>query len=224
MHYPSPSQKFPFPSSTFSLVVFRFPHALPATSYANIISESKRVLKPGGFLEMAILDVDMLSMGPKSRRAVRALKMRLQTNDPNLVISSASDTILKSVGKRGFTAIKSCNVGVPVASAIPSPARSSGKLSQELSLTDLLRTPSNATDKDTDRDQGRESEADANITKMVAKVGRFWYTRCYESLGSARIFEDQEVLKECEAWNSSFKLVVAYAQKPVQGRRRTNSV
>ncbi|KAE9379601.1 hypothetical protein N431DRAFT_451443 [Stipitochalara longipes BDJ] len=228
VHYPSPAQKFPFPSSTFALVVFRFPLALPATSYANIISESKRVLKPGGFLEMAMLDVDMLSMGPKSRRAVRALKLRLQTTDPALVIGSASDVILKSVGKRGFTAVKSCNVGVPVASAIPSPAeraaRSSGKLSQELSLTDLLRTPSNATDKG-----GSESEADANITKMVAKVGRFWYTRCYESVVGAggrgrSIFEDQALLQECEAWNSSFKLVVAYAQKPVQGRRRTNSV
>jgi len=199
---------------------------------------------------MAILDLDMLSMGPKSRRAVRSLKLRLQQSDANLVIGSASDVILKSVGKRGFTAVKSCNVGVPVASAIPSPSDAERGLSQEVSLTDLLRTPSTKSEKGKEG----ESEADKNITKMVAKVGRFWYKRCYESasvssiasgvggasssgVGGSRtgiagasgfrersIFDDTSLLQECEAWNSSFKLVVAYAQKPVQGRRRTNSV
>jgi hypothetical protein len=219
----------------FNVVVCRFPPALPLSSYSNIVSESKRVLKPGGFLELAILDVDMLSMGPKARRAVRALKLRLQATDPSLVISSASDVILKAVGKRGFTGIKSCNVGVPVASAVPSPAERNarsrdghqGKESQELSLADMMKDETGATDE--------------GITKMVAKVGRFWYSRCYESVasttnttgggmssasgrGGGSIFEDRKLLEECENWNSSFKLVVAYAQKPVQGRRRTNSV
>lgn len=178
----------------------------------------------------------MLSMGPKARRAVRALKLRLQGTDPALVISSASDVILKAVGKRGFTGVKSCNVGVPVASAIPSPREREmgkgghqGKESQELSLADMMKDETGA--------------ADEGITKMVAKVGRFWYSRCYESIASAMsttgggmgggasgsrgegsIFEDRKLLEECENWNSSFKLVVAYAQKPVQGRRRTNSV
>jgi hypothetical protein len=194
--------------------------------YGNIVSESKRVLKPGGFLEMAILDVDMLNMGNCGRRAIRGLKLRLQQTDPGLVIGSASDVILKTVGKRGFAGVKSCNVGVPVASAIPSPAERAAKAahrgteSQELSLTDLLRSSSNASDKIDAK------EVDDNITKMVAKVGRFWYTRCYEGVGGGKrsIFEEQALLQECEAWNSSFKLVVAYAQKPVQARRRTNSI
>jgi hypothetical protein len=193
--------------------------------YSNVVSESKRVLKPGGYLEIAILDVDMLNMGNRGRRAVRGLKLRLQQTDPGLVIGSASDVILKAVGKRGFTGVKSCNVGVPVASAIPSPAEPAakekkGQGSQELSLTDLLRSSSNASDK------VDAQEVDDNITKMVAKVGRFWYTKCYESVGGGKgsIFEEQALLQECEAWNSSFKLVVAYAQKPVQVRRRTNSV
>jgi len=71
---------------------------------------------------------------------------------------------------------------------------------------------------------------DEGITKMVAKVGRWWYTRCYESVvlpdgdASKSIFNDGQLLDECEKWNASFKLVVACAQKPVVGRRRTASV
>jgi len=67
---------------------------------------------------------------------------------------------------------------------------------------------------------------------MVAKVGRWWYTRCYEMSvngeGGGSIFQDKAMLEECEKWNASFKLVVAYAMKPVSGqamgRRRGNSV
>ena len=188
---------------------------------------------------MAILDLDMLNMGNRGRRAVRGLKTRMQVADREVVLGSVSDVMLKAVGKRGFSGIKSCNVGVPVASAI-SPSSSlrstqqgqstshEQKQSQELSLTDLLR--SSSTSNPNTSSTANSEAADEAITKMVAKVGRFWYTRCYESLvmgtdgRGESIFEDRALLEECEKWNSSFKLVVAYAQKPVQGRRRTNSV
>jgi hypothetical protein len=192
-------------------------------AYRNVISESKRVLKPSGYLEVAILDLDMMNMGNRTRRAVRGLKVQMQTADPDISLASASDTVLKLVGKRGFTDIKSCNVGVPVASAVPSSvssklaAESKGATKQEeMSLADMMREESQA--------------ADEGITKMVAKVGRWWYTRCYESIvlangdTSGSVFNDEVLLQECEKWHANFKLVVAYAQKPVQGRRRTASV
>lgn len=78
------------------------------------------------------------------------------------------------------------------------------------------------------RDESQAS--DEGITKMVAKVGRWWYARCYESTVlsngevSSSILGDDALLQECENWNANFKLAVAYAQKPVQGRRRTASV
>jgi hypothetical protein len=188
---------------------------MPESSYRNVIAESKRVLKPAGYLEMAVLDLDMMNMGNRARRAVRGLKVQIQVADPNINLSSASETILRLVGKRGFSDIKSCRVGVPVASTIPEPLPRP-HLMEELSLVDLMKDESRA--------------GDENITKMVAKVGRWWYTRCYE-MGvipggdmSLSIFNDGPLLGECEKWNSSFKLVVAYAQKPIQGRRRTASV
>lgn len=225
IQYLSTSHKFPFPSSFFNVVVFRFPSAMSESAYRNLISESKRVLKPSGYLEMAILDLDMMNMGNRARRAVRGLKVRIQVADPNISIGSASDVVLKMVGKRGFTDIKTCNVGVPVASAVPSSA--SSKLTanskepedvakEEMSLADMMRDESQA--------------ADEGITKMVAKVGRWWYARCYESVVlpngevSGSVLNDEALLHECEKWNANFKLAVAYAQKPVQGRRRTASV
>lgn len=175
---------------------------------------------------MAILDLDMMNMGNRARRAVRALKVQMQIADPVINLASASDLVLKCVGKRGFGDVKSCKVGVPVASTIPSNALNSksegteagindqGK--KELSLAEMMKDSSSA--------------GDEGITKMVAKVGRWWYTRCYE-MGvmpegdlSQSIFNDSSLLNECEKWNSSFKLVVAYAQKPVAGRRRGASV
>jgi hypothetical protein len=204
------------------------------SSYRNIISESKRVLKPSGYLEMAILDLDMMNMGNRTRRAVRGLKVKMQVADPSISLASASDTVLRIVGKRGFTDVKSCKVGVPVASAIPSPTESEAQLQlqnptmpssssstqpqnqEELSLADMMKDESRA--------------GDEGITKMVAKVGRWWYTRCYESVvlpdndTSGSLFQDGNLLAECEKWSASFKLVVAYAQKPVVGRRRTASV
>ena len=186
-------------------------------SYSNVISESKRVLKPGGYLELAVLDLDMLNMGNRARRAVRNLKVQMQAVNPTTELSRASDTVLKLVGKRGFRDVKSCNVGIPVASRVPATSVSS---TEEVSLASMLQDESTA--------------ADVGITKMVAKVGRWWFTRCYESLAQgsdalpsdvvSSLFHDHALLTECEMWNSSFKLVVAYAQKPVQGRRRTNSV
>ncbi len=184
-------------------------------SYRNVVAESKRVLKPAGYLEMAILDVDMMNMGNRARRAVRGLKLRIQSSDPSISLASASDTVLRIVGKRGFSDIKSCKVGVPVASTIPS-ASDKENPKEEMSLADMMKDESRA--------------GDEGITKMVAKVGRWWYTRCYETATipdgdvSRSIFNDSQLLRECETWNASFKLVVAYAQKPVVGRRRTASV
>ena len=201
-------------------------------------------------------------MGPRTRRAVRGLKMKLREREGEggVELGSASDVCLKEVGrgegKRRWGDVKSCKVGVPVATVVSaSPTSSEGssslppksgsardkgkgkgraeKTKEERSLADMMKDSSPA--------------GDESITQMVAKVGRWWYTRCYESAllstssssnrddgsggangeGKERhesIFADKQLLGECEKWNASFKLVVAYAQKPVLGRRRTNSV
>lgn len=171
----------------------------------------------------------MNNMGPRTRRAVRGLKTRLRDGEREVCLGSAGDVVLRGLGERGWKGIRSCVVGVPVASPVhasiqPTPQQSSSAsgsstLKPELSLPDLLHSPTSPS-------------TDADITKMVAKVGRWWYNRCYENststsgsgVSSGSVFEDGEVLNECEVWRSSFKLLVGVARKPSLSGRRGASV
>lgn len=215
VQYLSYLSKIPFPREFFSAVVIRFPAACSELTLRNLISESKRVLKASGYLEMSILDLDMVNMGIRCRRAVRGLKLKLTSEDPSVSLASTSDTVLRIVGKRGFQDLKSCTVGIPVASPVTR-AIAAPPQERELSLADMMRDDSQA--------------GDEGITRMVAKVGRWWFLRCYEAAvihdneASRSIFQDQKVLEECESWSTSFKLLVCYAQKPAVPRRRTASV
>lgn len=230
IHHASIAHPFPFPKGFFSAAVFRFPIASSDPAYRNAISECKRVLRPGGYLEMSVLDIDMVNMGNRARRAVRALKLRMQAQNPDISLQPASDNIQKMLGRRGFENLNRCMVGVPVAGLV-SDSRAGSFDEETKSLADMLKDPT-----------GDEGVKD--ITKMVAKVGRWWYTRCYElgvlegeedaggegeEMENARervasIWEDRALLKECERRETGFKLLICYAQKPVAVTRRTVSV
>lgn len=246
------SNTFPFPMNFFACVVLRFPTALPSSVHRFVLSEAKRVLRPGGYLEFSVLDMDLVNMGNRARRAVRGLKMRMQVADENTSLRNISDEIMAGIGRKGFVECNRCVVGVPVAGKLPSlddtrssttkrmgstassASKSSGTLptpkgpKPEVSFSDLLNvsSPSESTDN--------------GITDMVARVGRWWYSRCYESVvlpeagepGASTsgdllknsIWRDESLVKECEKRGTSFKLLIGYAQKPEVGVRRTVSV
>ncbi|KAK4635048.1 hypothetical protein CLAFUW4_02183 [Fulvia fulva] len=221
---------FPFPKGFFKAVVFRFPTATTEQAYAACISECKRVLQPGGYLECALLDLDLLNMGTKARGAVRGLKTRMQHRDPQVCLRNLSDILIRLIGRRGFDSLQRCIVGVPAAGRIPrsqdlssvSSDSSSGKSiwprtrSRELTFSDLLEDAFAP---------GKNN--DETITKMVAKVGRFWYSSCYEKAllpADRSIWSEANLLRECETQGTTFKLLICHAQKPMQTRRRTVSV
>ncbi|KAF2022136.1 hypothetical protein BU24DRAFT_38665 [Aaosphaeria arxii CBS 175.79] len=241
---------FPFPQSFFACVVLRFPPALASSVHRSVLSECKRVLRPGGHLELSVLDLDLVNMGNRARRAVRSLKVRMQVADEHVSLRNISDEIMAGLGRKGFAECNRCFVGVPVAGRLPSSdeaetrrkgstASSIGKASTsapkakntskpEVSFSELLNA------------QSSSESTDDSITDMVARVGRWWYSRCYESLvlpeagqpGSANsgnllessIWRDENLIKECEKRGTSFKLLIGYAQKPEVGVRRTVSV
>lgn len=243
---------FPFPMHFFACVVLRFPTALPSSEHRFILSEAKRVLRPGGFLEFSVLDMDLVNMGNRARRAVRGLKMRMQVANDNTSLRNISDEIMAGIGRKGFVECNRCIVGVPVAGELPSlddaksttskRKNSSASASNmnmdnlaapkgpkpEVSFSDLLNISSSS------------DSTDNGITDMVARVGRWWYSRCYESLvlpeagepGAATsgnllessIWRDESLVNECEKRGTSFKLLIGYAQKPTIGVRRTVSV
>lgn len=246
------TQALPFPMHFFACVVLRFPEALPSSVHRFVLSETKRVLRPGGYLEFSVLDLDLVNMGNRARRAVRGLKVRIQAADENTSLRNISDEVMAGLGRKGFVECNRCVVGVPVAGKLPTPddtkkstkkragsiastnSKKNGALpapkgpKPEVSFSDLLNvsSPSESTN--------------IEITEMVARVGRWWYSRCYESLvlpeagepGAATsgnllqnsIWRDESLIAECEKRGTTFKMLIGYAQKPEVGVRRTVSV
>ena len=215
IHHAGIAHPFPFPRGFFAVVVLRFPIASSEPAYYNAVSESKRVLRPGGYLELSVLDIDMVNMGNRARRAVRALKTKMQDTHSQVSLSSISDIMQKMLGRRGFENLNRCVVGVPVARSI-SDSRSGSIDDRDMSLDEMLKD--------------RSSLGDVPITKMVAKVGRWWWSRCYERAltdelpRDSSLWNDKALLKECVTRETGFKLLICYAQKPSNPRRRTVSV
>ncbi|KAI9155218.1 hypothetical protein HJFPF1_07796 [Paramyrothecium foliicola] len=202
----SQADKFPFAPQSFTCFVYRFPIAAPESYYRNILTEARRVLKPGGYIELSILDVDLNNMGNHGRRAVRKLKERVREQQPEINLSSTADLIVRLLGKHGFSNIKAARVGVPVASPIASSGSQRKKEKRDQpSLSDMMSDNS--------------AVADENITKMVSRVGRWWYTRCYENAAATSedkksIFSDKALLSECQELGTSLKLMVCCARAP----------
>ncbi|KAH7462355.1 hypothetical protein FOMA001_g18633 [Fusarium oxysporum f. sp. matthiolae] len=76
------------------------------------------MLKPGGFIELSILDVDLNNIGNWDRRTVRRLKERTNEKTPDTSLGSTVDLIVRPLGRVGFTTIKAARVGVPIASSV----------------------------------------------------------------------------------------------------------
>ncbi|CAI6084000.1 unnamed protein product [Clonostachys chloroleuca] len=215
IQYTSALDKFPFAPQSFTAVVYRFPIAAPESHYRNILSEARRVLKPGGYLELSILDFDLNNMGQLGRRAVRQLKERIHESDCEMNLASTADLIVRHIGKAGFSNIRAARVGVPVASPI-SKANAGVHVSDEKIGTEKKTKKSQPSLSEMMSDNS--STADESITKMVARVGRWWYTRCYETAidptATATIWNDKQLLKECEQLGTSLKLMVCCSRAP----------
>ncbi|KAH6841014.1 hypothetical protein B0I37DRAFT_438543 [Chaetomium sp. MPI-CAGE-AT-0009] len=236
VQFPSNTAKFPFGAQSFTAVVVRFPAAAPEGHYRNIISEARRVLKPGGYIELSILDVDLNNMGNRCRRTVRRLKERIHAQAPDTSLASASDLILRLIGRRGFTDVKTCRVGVPVASTV---ARSRGSSSNDSGGSGKRRSTGAAPGTKHKKDERSLPEmmadespvADESIAQSVARVGRWWYSQCYESAArpgigpssKGSIWRDKALLAECQEWGTSLKLMVCHARVP-DGRARVASI
>ena len=222
--HPSIAHPFPFPRSFFTAVVFRFPVASTESAYRNAISECKRVLRPGGYLEMSILDMDMVNMGNRARRAVRDLKVRMQMAMPDISLSPVSDSLQKLLGRRGFENLNRCFVGVPVGRSVadtPPPSASD----HDPFFTSVPRAATTV-----NGPEANTPQSELAMTKMLAKVGRWWWSRCYETVVVAEgdlegsTWADNQLLKECEKWGTGLRMCICYAQKPEGVVRRTVSV
>ncbi|EXK91454.1 hypothetical protein FOQG_06232 [Fusarium oxysporum f. sp. raphani 54005] len=213
IQYVSHLDKFPFAPQSFTAVVYRFPVAAPEAYYRSILTEARRVLKPGGFIELSILDVDLNNMGNRGRRTVRRLKERINEKTPDTCLGSTADLIVRLLGKVGFTTIKAARVGVPVASSV---TRSDSKADKGKATAEKKKDPPSLSEMMSDN----SPLADEGITKMVSRVGRWWYTRCYENAAEnpsgKSIWSDKSLLSESEELGTSLKLMVCCARAPLE--------
>lgn len=213
IQYVSHLDKFPFAPQSFTAVVYRFPVAAPEAYYRSILTEARRVLKPGGFIELSILDVDLNNMGNRGRRTIRRLKERINEKTPDTSLGSTADLIVRLLGKVGFTTIKAARVGVPVASSV---TRSDSKADKGKATAEKKKDPPSLSEMMSDN----SPLADEGITKMVSRVGRWWYTRCYENAAQnpsgKSIWSDKSLLSESEELGTSLKLMVCCARAPLE--------
>lgn len=250
IRHSSLSNALPYPSNFFACVVLRFPSAQPSTVHNFLLSEAKRVLRPGGYLEFSVLDLDLVNMGNRARRAVRQLKMNIHRVDETISLRNISDEIIAGLGRKRFTECKSCVVGVPVAGNLPTPNDANHPMRKNSTASSRKRTDSNLASTNLPKPEPSFSDllnasspsesTDKGIAEKVARVGRWWYSRCYESIvlpdgegldGALpsdilknSIWRDENLISECEKLGTSFRLLIGYAQKPEVGVRRTVSV
>ncbi|KAJ5190648.1 uncharacterized protein N7498_009633 [Penicillium cinerascens] len=249
----------PFPKDYFTVAVLRFPAASPEHVQSNIIHECKRVLRTGGYLEMSILDRDMVNMGARTRKAVRRLKEQTYLANSSISLKPTSDSVQRLIGSQGFDNLRRCMVRIPVAgmvvrssdSTISSSNRSLSATGTTASTGLSLPTISVTTTGSQGTQTGSKSSPsednislgdllsdpspspanDESIAKIVARVGRWWYTKCYEDPvlpdtgdNDPSMWNDRKVLRECQKRGSGFRMLIAYAQKPSEVKRRTASV
>ncbi|KND91844.1 hypothetical protein TOPH_03447 [Tolypocladium ophioglossoides CBS 100239] len=193
VQYLSHLDKFPFAPQSFDCMVYRFPIAAPESHYRNIVSEARRVLRPGAYIELSILDVDLNNMGNRGRRTVRGLKEKINDQTADTCLASTADLIVRLMGKAGFSSIKAARVGVPVASSI---TRSDNNKAVRKNTIGKKKEPPSLADMMSDN----SPMADESITKIVTRVGRWWYTRCYESAAGAAnksLWADKTLVSDC---------------------------
>lgn len=200
------TEKFPFPPGFFSAIVVRFPPAMPDSKLKNIISECRRTLAPGGYLELMVLDIDIVNMGVQTRRAIKDLKIKMSAADPNVSLKPIIDNVQTVLGSNGFPNLTKCIVGVPVvgkpahsldsssesrssagsAAHIPGPShrpghtRTSSAGPRPYGSKDMsLKHTANFSLNDLVADHSEN--ADAQIGRVVSRTARSWWQHCFEA-------------------------------------------
>ena len=209
-------KRIPFENGFFTAAIFRFPAAMSEDAYRTSISECMRVLRPGGYVELSILDINMVNMGNRARRALHELKHRMRVFQPDVALKSLSSTLQKMVKQRGFDNLNRCVVSIPVAGHVSRPRSQSGSPDEDSgTLGDMRKEAS-----------GKE---DGGLGKSLATVGRWWFTRCYEMMTlpfgdlERSMWNDEALLEECERRETGFKLLLCYAQKPADPDSQSGS-
>lgn len=239
IHHTSFDTVFPFPVGFFNVVSLRF---LPSSTYPSlpfILQQCQRVLAPGGYIEVTVLDADLVNMGNRTKRAVdlnRGIMVRefeetaMNATPGTVSCLSASTIAAKAASERtlrllekGFEDVNRCLVALPVVGHIDG-SISLGSVQGSIDQTHnpVIIKPAEVAGGEQGSLRKPIDAPNSNITDVVSKVGRYWYTRTYErvmtgergeSMGRS-MWNDKGLLRECSKKKAGMRMLVAYARKP----------
>jgi len=163
------------------------------------------------------------------------LKVKIHQADDRLSLWNQGDAFLKLLGRRGFDGIQRCVVALPAAGRVSLSQDSSDSQSGKSPQMEKTRAVEAEVEgpglADLLRNRNDDGQLDEQITKTVARVGRWWYSTCYEEMiagtnGSEAnsLWATPGLIREMERKGTSLRLMICYAQKPVSTKRRTASV
>lgn len=147
-------------------------------------------------------------MGPRTTRAADLVKAIMERDNPVGSSSKpASKKVLRLLQKKGFERVSKCLVGLPAVGKV------AGGFETKIQSIGTGNIP--------------ENEA---VEEVVSRVGRWWYTRCYEGVitngGEAMrrsMWCDKLLLDECESLETCFRMLVCCARKPLKRDRQDES-
>lgn len=238
IHHTSFDTVFPFPVGFFNVVSLRF---LPSSAYPSlpfILQQCQRVLAQGGYIEVAVLDADLVNMGNRAKRAVelnRGIMIRefeevaAHSTPGTISCLSASTIAAKPASERvlrllekGFEDVNRCVVALPVMGHIDG-SISLGSMHGSIDHTHNLDATKSAEVPEHEKGTAPKciDAQNSNITDVVSKVGRYWYTRTYERVmtgekGEAMgrsMWNDKGLLRECSKKKTGMRMLIAYGRK-----------
>lgn len=172
-------------------------------------------MKPGGYFEASVLDIDMVNMGNRTKRTVDQIKSSLReqpANKSDWTKKAPSDKALHIMAKKGFVHITRCWVGLPAVGNVD------GSREERASMQQVLKEVTAPEEIDMTSAEG--------MNRAVPRVGRWWYSKCFEDYPDeeeevqqprfkSSLWEDKTLLRECEKKRTNFRMLITFARKPL---------
>lgn len=187
---PQPNSPIPFPDNYFDVVSTKsLPSILRMSDWAPLLKECNRVLKPGGWVELQIIDPVLTKQGDLLRDWLESRILREMMED-NYAIKP-SDDVLGFLQETGFDSVKRSRIALP--------ASFNPKL------------------KNVARGQGPDPDA-ARVMVLVGRHFYEELYRGFNPIingpgGDHLWWQNKSIRHECEALNTCFGLTFAFGQK-----------
>ncbi|KAF3102709.1 hypothetical protein TWF569_002566 [Orbilia oligospora] len=187
---PQPNSPLPFPDNYFDVISTKsFPSILRLSEWVPILRECNRVLRPGGWIELQIVDPVLTKQGELLREWLEARIVREMLEDSYAI--KPSDDVLGFLQETGFDNVKRSRIALP--------ASFNPKL------------------KNIARGQGPDPDA-ARVMVLVGRhfyeeLYRGFNPIMNGSGGDQLWWQNKAIKHECEVLNTCFGLTFAFAQK-----------